>query len=122
MQKNTLDNKNRSWQYAHSLNKSFRKRELQRITRENQNILKRIQQREPNYNHLQWEEDRRLHESYLTNICEYPYRGKRRGQRDQTMASDMYYGDTMQRSDSGQFDYGSRGDTSHLMSGGSGNY
>ena len=36
MQNNTLDNKGQSWMYAHSLNKEFRKRELQRITKDNQ--------------------------------------------------------------------------------------
>lgn len=55
MQKNTLDNINDSMQYSHSLNKAYRKRELQRITAENQAILRRIQQREPVYNHFQWE-------------------------------------------------------------------
>ena len=36
MQKNTLDNKNKSIQYSHSLNKGYRQRELRRITNENQ--------------------------------------------------------------------------------------
>jgi hypothetical protein len=36
MQKNTLDNRNQSWRYARSLNKSYRKKELERITLENQ--------------------------------------------------------------------------------------
>ena len=36
MQKNTLDNKNKSIKYSHSLNKASRQRELRRITNENQ--------------------------------------------------------------------------------------
>ena len=36
MQKNTLDNKNKSVKYSHSLNKGYRQRELRRITNENQ--------------------------------------------------------------------------------------
>mmetsp|Transcript_2561 Transcript_2561/g.7049 ORF Transcript_2561/g.7049 Transcript_2561/m.7049 type:complete len:241 (+) Transcript_2561:83-805(+) len=42
--------------YGKSLNKEFRKRELMRITEENQQILRRIQQKEPHYSHLEWEE------------------------------------------------------------------
>ena len=71
LSKKTLDN-SQNYKPVRSLNKSYRKRELQRITLENQEILRRIQQREPNYNHAQWEEDRRQHERYMKNICEYP--------------------------------------------------
>ena len=72
MQRDTLDNKCSALKYGRSLNKAFRKRELQRITQENQAILRRIQAREPNYNHLDWEESRRKNEQYLKNIAEYP--------------------------------------------------
>lgn len=72
MQRDTLDNKCSALKYGRSLNKAFRKRELQRITHENQAILRRIQAREPNYNHLDWEESRRKNEQYLKNIAEYP--------------------------------------------------
>ena len=51
MRHSSLDNDNQM-QYAHSLNREQRKRELQRITRENQNILGRIQAAEPTYDHL----------------------------------------------------------------------
>ena len=41
--------------YDHrSLNKEKRQRELLEITRQNQEILKRIQTRQPNYNHGEW--------------------------------------------------------------------
>ena len=63
------DNKN---QYAHSLNREQRKRELQRITRENQNILTRIQAAEPTYDHLAWVQHEKQHDEYLKNICELP--------------------------------------------------
>jgi E3 ubiquitin-protein ligase TRIP12 len=72
MQNETLDNKNASVNYGHSLNKSLRKRELQKITAENQAILRRIQTREPTYDHLQWLEDAKRHEKYAANIREYP--------------------------------------------------
>ena len=37
-----------------SLNKTRRQRDLLRVTHENQAILKRIQSKEPHYNHMQW--------------------------------------------------------------------
>jgi E3 ubiquitin-protein ligase TRIP12 len=55
-----------------SLNRDFRKKDLIRITQENQNILKRIQQAQPIYNHVAWEESHRKNASYLRNCCEYP--------------------------------------------------
>jgi hypothetical protein len=55
-----------------SLNRDFRKKDLIRITQENQNILKRIQQAQPIYNHISWEEAHRKNAGYLRNCCEYP--------------------------------------------------
>eukprot|EP01086_Lenisia_limosa_P001138 TRINITY_DN12066_c0_g1_i1.p1 TRINITY_DN12066_c0_g1~~TRINITY_DN12066_c0_g1_i1.p1 ORF type:complete len:207 (-),score=45.98 TRINITY_DN12066_c0_g1_i1:30-650(-) len=54
-----------------SLNQVHRRQEVDRITKENQAILKRIQEKEPHYSHLQWEEDRKKNEVYLNNIMEY---------------------------------------------------
>ncbi len=69
--KNTLDNDCEAAKYAHSLNRERRKRELQKITAENQAILFRIQTREPVLNHYKWEEERVASEKYLENIMEY---------------------------------------------------
>lgn len=55
-----------------SLNRDFRKRELLRITRENHFILKRIQQAQPTYNHIQWEADHRQNQSFANNCTEFP--------------------------------------------------
>merc|ERR1719440_1895149 len=55
-----------------SLNKDHRRRELVRITRENHHFLKRIQQAQPVYNHVQWEEGFRQSQSYLRVACERP--------------------------------------------------
>ncbi|KAJ8601482.1 hypothetical protein CTAYLR_005710 [Chrysophaeum taylorii] len=63
---------NDSQSYAHSLNREARKRELQRITRENQHILSRIQAAEPTYDHLAWAEHEKQHQEYMKNICELP--------------------------------------------------
>ena len=60
-----------SGQYGHSLNKDRRKRELQKITKQNQQILKRIQEAQPTYDHLKWEEEARTHDNILANICEF---------------------------------------------------
>jgi hypothetical protein len=40
-----------------SLNREARKRELLKITMENQAILKRLQDKQPNYNVNKWEEE-----------------------------------------------------------------
>ena len=55
-----------------SLNREQRKRELQRITRENQNILCRIQAAEPTLDHLAWLEHEKQHKEYMKRVCELP--------------------------------------------------
>uniref|UniRef100_A0A7S2WX22 Uncharacterized protein n=1 Tax=Rhizochromulina marina TaxID=1034831 RepID=A0A7S2WX22_9STRA len=57
---------------AHSLTRDERRRDMDRITRDNQLLLRRIQQAEPTYDHLAFAEDARRHEEYLRNICELP--------------------------------------------------
>jgi len=59
--------------YIHrSLNKEKRQRELLRVTRENQEILKRILAREPEYNHQQWQKEWEENEAFMDNIARYP--------------------------------------------------
>ena len=55
-----------------SLNKEIRKRELIRITIENQAILKRLQEKQSNYNVIKWEEQRLQNEKLMEKISEYP--------------------------------------------------
>ncbi len=57
-----------------SLNKFQRRQELTRITTENHALLKRIQERQPTYNHLKWDQDREKSEQLCDRICRYPYR------------------------------------------------
>lgn len=57
---------------ALSLNRDARKKELLRITKENQSILRRIQQAQPVYNHVEMEGGHRKNTSYLKNCVEYP--------------------------------------------------
>lgn len=69
--KGGTSNKNDSLKYRHSLNKECRKRELQRITKENHQILRRIQDARPTYNHRKWEEEAKVNKQILANICEF---------------------------------------------------
>lgn len=55
-----------------SLNKDGRKQELLRITRENNRLLKSIQEVQPVYNHKKWEESHRHSGVLLRNCCTYP--------------------------------------------------
>lgn len=55
-----------------SLNRDARKRELLRIARENQTILRRIHQAQPVYNHVEWEGKYRQNMQYLRNCSEFP--------------------------------------------------
>eukprot|EP00163_Fabomonas_tropica_P000020 TRINITY_DN1001_c0_g1_i1.p2 TRINITY_DN1001_c0_g1~~TRINITY_DN1001_c0_g1_i1.p2 ORF type:complete len:133 (-),score=29.55 TRINITY_DN1001_c0_g1_i1:258-656(-) len=66
MRRNTLDNKN-DVEFK-SLNRTKRKQELQQITKENQQILARIQSKKPAYNHKKWESDYAQSRQYLKNL------------------------------------------------------
>ena len=59
--------------FKKSLNREARKRELMKITRENQVILKRLQEKKPNYNVTRWAQEDMQRRKLLENICEYPY-------------------------------------------------
>ncbi len=71
LNKGGIDNKNESTKYGKSLSKERRKRELQKITKQNHKILKRIQGARPTYNHKAWEEEARANDRILANICEF---------------------------------------------------
>lgn len=83
--KNTLDN--RSTLEAHSLNRAQRKKEMLRITEDNLKLVKRIQNRQPVYNHLNWEEDRRKTEQYLKHMGEYQWNGPMKADLDSSSTS-----------------------------------
>eukprot|EP01082_Thalassiosira_pseudonana_P003442 g3271.t1 g3271 contig12:1750467-1751176(-) len=76
--KGAIDCRNDSVKYSHSLGKERRKRELQRITKENQQILRRIHNAQPAYNHAKWEEDAKRNDRILANICEFKSRPLKR--------------------------------------------
>jgi hypothetical protein len=50
-----------------------RKKELLKITLENQAILKRLQEKKPNYSASTWEKQFQEAAKIRENICEYPY-------------------------------------------------
>jgi len=56
-----------------SLNRESRKRDLVKITQENQLILKRLQEKQPNYNVSKWCKEDDARRVMLSGICEYPY-------------------------------------------------
>ena len=55
-----------------SLNRDSRKRELVKITIENQNLLKRIQNQKSEYSVQSWLESHRQEQKILQNISEFP--------------------------------------------------
>lgn len=55
-----------------SLNRDSRKHALMKVSQQNQALLKRIQQAQPVYNHVEWEDSYRKSNTYLKNTAEYP--------------------------------------------------
>ena len=65
-------NMNCSIYFFYSLNREKRQRELLRVTRENQEILKRIMAREPEYDHRKWEQEWEENQAFMDSIAQYP--------------------------------------------------
>lgn len=59
----------------YSLNNAARQRQkdLIKVNNENMDILQRIQCTESKYNYMQWLNEWRLHNQYMTNISKYPH-------------------------------------------------
>lgn len=55
------------------MNREQRKKDLLKITIENQAILKRLQDKESHYSVMRWEEDFKSKEKIMKNLCEYPF-------------------------------------------------
>lgn len=56
-----------------SLNREYRKKELMKITVENQAILRRLQDKQPTYSVTKWQEEFKHVEKIRNNVCEFPY-------------------------------------------------
>jgi hypothetical protein len=56
---------------------------------ENQAILKRLQDKQPNYNVQRWEEEAMNRTKILNNICEYPYLLHYPTNKDEISSSDL---------------------------------
>jgi hypothetical protein len=54
------------------MNSDVRRRELMKITIENQAILKRLQDKQSNYSVERWEDEFRETEKRMKSMCEYP--------------------------------------------------
>lgn len=69
----SVQNKTNNWPTKkHTLHAGFRKRELERITKENYQILRRLQSKKSNYSAVKWEKERKVQEQMVRNISEYP--------------------------------------------------
>ena len=58
--------------HAFSLNREKRQRELLRVTKENQEILKRIMLRKPEYSAQKWQDEWEDNQAFLDNISHFP--------------------------------------------------
>lgn len=87
MNRRTLDNTSSEAKFGRSLNRDARKKELHRITSENQAILRRIQGAEPVYNHWKWEEEGIKHAKLVDSICEFPAARRSRTSRPHAAAA-----------------------------------
>lgn len=61
-----------AFQTKKSLNRQQRKQELLKITLENQAILRRLQDKNSNYNVAKWEHEHKMRKDLLKNMSEYP--------------------------------------------------
>lgn len=59
--------------YRRSLNREYRKKELQRISEENQAFLQRLQGTQAEIKAKRYEQDYRKKIPVLRNMCEFPY-------------------------------------------------
>eukprot|EP01029_Cantina_marsupialis_P021055 TRINITY_DN4_c0_g6_i1.p1 TRINITY_DN4_c0_g6~~TRINITY_DN4_c0_g6_i1.p1 ORF type:complete len:384 (+),score=137.02 TRINITY_DN4_c0_g6_i1:73-1224(+) len=69
MHERTIDNRNTL--KPKSLNREYRKRELVKITDQNQQILRRIQASRPTYDHSKWLNERKENEQHISRISEF---------------------------------------------------
>jgi hypothetical protein len=55
-----------------TLHSNFRKRELERITKENYQILMRLQNKKSNFSTKQWNKERKKQEYLIKSISDFP--------------------------------------------------
>ena len=77
VQTKTIDNEVNEMTKLHTnfkkkLSLTKKKIEMQKITEENQRILKRIQEVPPAYNHFEWEEEAKVHDKHKRGMAIYP--------------------------------------------------
>jgi hypothetical protein len=59
-------------QFKKKLALATKRERMARLTRENQKLLKSIQNVAPAYNHIEWEEDAKRHDLIKRTMCLYP--------------------------------------------------
>ena len=79
------------------MNKDRRKRELQKITKQNKQILKRIREAQPTYDHYKWEEEAKNHDKILANICEFKTIQHRQDEMVEFCDEDSFYRNDLYR-------------------------
>ncbi len=65
-------------------------RELLRVTKENQEILKRITARKPEYDHKVWKDDWEEKQAFIDNISSYPQEWWKENEKVNTETFRMY--------------------------------
>ncbi|KAL3846822.1 hypothetical protein ACJMK2_017776 [Sinanodonta woodiana] len=65
-----VDNRN-EYEYK-SLNREKRQRELLRVTKENQAILRRVMMRQPEYSHKKWQQEWEENQTFMESISHFP--------------------------------------------------
>ena len=78
-------------QRSRSLNRNVRNREMQRITTENENMLRRLQEKQSCYNVFDWETDRKKQIKMLKKICYYPPSMVKKNRRSKNRKIDPNY-------------------------------
>ena len=77
----TLDNRLTQSNVPRSMNKSARRKDLERITNKNYQMLRRIQNKVPFYSHAKWEQEYKRHKQYMKNISYYKGKKGAKGSR-----------------------------------------
>ena len=67
-----LDHRNTDWRPKKSLNCAKRQREMDRISRENNGLLRRLETIQPQYSTRKWEEDYLEHQSRAKSMQLFP--------------------------------------------------
>ncbi|KAK3605330.1 hypothetical protein CHS0354_033819 [Potamilus streckersoni] len=101
-----VDNRN-EYEYK-SLNREKRQRELLRVTKENQAILRRVMMRQPEYSHKKWQKEWEENQTFMESISHFPkdwwIRSETKKKSEKTKDGEMTTEDGAQGKDTGEGD------------------